>query len=1081
MTADATPLALDDLPGPRGVPLLGNIFDIDTHSPIDTFIALGREYGPIYKLTLPAGTRVMVSGPDLVDQMCDDQAWDKKVGAGLKVIQQSVAGSGLFASDTDNPLWHRAHNIMMAPFSQQAMREYLPRMLDIAGQLMDKWARLNPAEEVNVPADMTGLTLDTIALCGFDYRLNSFYRDTPHPFVQAMTRVLIEAQRRATLPPPARKLRVRANRQSEEDQEYMRAFVTGLIDDRRARGDSADNSDLLGRMLTGIDKQSGLGLPDDNIVAQCITFLVAGHETTSGLLSFAIYYLIKHPEFAERARAEVDEVLGDDAEPTYQQVRDLTYVRQVLDETLRLWPTAPLFTRAPFADTVLGGRYTIPAGTAASILIPMLHRDRTVWGEDAEEFNPDHFTDERKAALPPNAYKPFGTGMRACIGRQFALQEATLVLGMLLQRFEFVDHRDYQLETITSLTVKPKNFTIQVKPRPGRLAALRPRAAEADAAEPAAAPVSGSLAHGTPLLVLFGSNLGTAEGIANKLGGEAAARGYDVAVAPLDDHVGSLPTEGAVLVVCASYNGLPPDNAVKFVDWLKGPELAPDALAGVAFSVFGCGDTDWAATYQAVPTLIDEQLASHGAQRLRPRGAGDAHADFDGQYRSWHTDVWTDVASALGLDAEQAAATTTGPTLSITLVNRQLTNPVLMSYEAAAARVIENRELSAIGELVPGVRSTRHIEVELPDDVTYRAGDHLGVLPRNNIELIRRVIFRFGLDAGMYATVTSSGPGTFTHLPLDEPAPLLGILGSSVELQARATRADIEILARHTDDPAQRAALEGLIGDDEASQDRFREQVATPNVSVLDLLERYPACNLGFEAYLALLPPLQPRYYSISSSALVSPRTCSITVGVLRGPTPDPDRSYAGVCSTYLAAMPPNATIFTFKREPTIAFRPTADPRTPMIMVGAGTGLAPFRGFLAERAAQGAAGAELGPSLLFFGCRIPGHDDLYRDELAEFERTANVRVHTVFSEAPVDGRRYAQHEMLARADEVGDLIDAGAAIFVCGNARTLAPGVRAALTQIHASRTGCSADDAQSWLAGLRADNRFLEDIWGGR
>ena len=171
----------------------------------------------------------------------------------------------------------------------------------------------------------------------------------------------------------------------------------------------------------GVDKQSGQILPDDNIVAQCLTFLVAGHETTSGLLSFAIYFLLKNPRYARQARADVDEVLGGDVAASYQQVHRLTYVRQVLDESLRMWPTAPMFTCTPLQDTVVGGRYAFPEGTALSILVPMLHRDRSVWGSDAEEFNPDRFRPERFRALPPNAYRPFGTGLRACIGRQFAL------------------------------------------------------------------------------------------------------------------------------------------------------------------------------------------------------------------------------------------------------------------------------------------------------------------------------------------------------------------------------------------------------------------------------------------------------------------------------------------------------------------------------------------------------------------------------------------------------------------------------------------------------------------------------------
>ncbi len=578
-------VTVDELPGPHSVPVLGNLKDIDTHNPIDGLIKLAREYGPIYKLVLPAGTRVVVSGADLVEEICDDQRFDKQVGPGLRHPGGPIQ-HGLFTSDTTDPLWRRAHNILMAPFSQQAMREYMPRMLDIAGQLMSKWSRLNPDDEVNVPQDMTALTLDTIALCGFDYRFNSFYRDTPHPFVAAMVGMLLEQQKEARELPIQRRLRVQARRQLRENEDFMAGLVRSLMDHRRQQGDAAVNTDLLGRMLTGVDKQSGEKLPDENIVSQCITFLVAGHETTSGLLSFAIYYLLKNPEYAARARAEVDRVLGDDAEPTYEQVRQLTYVRQVLDESLRLWPTAPMFTRMPRQDTVVAEKYEFPQGVALSVLTPMLHRDRSVWGEDAEEFDPDHFAPERITTVPPTAYRPFGTGMRACIGRQFALQEATLVLGMLLQRFEFVDHRNYQLHTKATLTVKPDDFWIQVRPRTDRAAPRRVEhqdtaAATAQAAPDRAARPSAS-GHGTPLRVLFGSNLGTAEGIANKLGREGTDRGFDVTVGALDDQIDDLPKAGALLVVCSSYNGEPPENAVKTVERLKDPTLPADALRTVS-------------------------------------------------------------------------------------------------------------------------------------------------------------------------------------------------------------------------------------------------------------------------------------------------------------------------------------------------------------------------------------------------------------------------------------------------------------------------------------------------------------------
>src|SRR4051794_28475689 len=356
-------LSLDEIPGPRGLPVLGNARAVDADAPFESLLRLADEFGPIFRLVVPGGTRLIVTGPELMDELCDDARYDKKVTGGQAALRGAMGTSGLFTSDTQDPLWHRAHNILMAPFSMQAMRDYQPKMLDIADQLVEKWARLNPGEAVDVPADMTRLTLDTIALCGFGYRFNSFYRDTAHPFVEAMMRTLMESQARVRQLKVRTRLRIRAQRQLDEDQAFMNDLVDRLIAERRAQGEAGDTTDLLGRMLTGVDKQTGERLSDVNIRAQCTTFLIAGHETTSGLLSFAVYYLMKNPDVLERARAEVGQVVGNAAWPTFEQVTRLRYVRQILDETLRLWPTAPAFTRYPYEDTVIGGRHPIPAGT----------------------------------------------------------------------------------------------------------------------------------------------------------------------------------------------------------------------------------------------------------------------------------------------------------------------------------------------------------------------------------------------------------------------------------------------------------------------------------------------------------------------------------------------------------------------------------------------------------------------------------------------------------------------------------------------------------------------------------------------
>jgi cytochrome P450/NADPH-cytochrome P450 reductase len=469
MTEQPTHENLEPIPQPPGKFLVGNLPDIEGEVPILELMRLAREYGPIYQLTFPGGRQlVVVSDIKLVDELCDQTRFDKRVGGGLQSVR-SFVGDGLFSAHTQEPNWRKAHNILLPYFSMRAMPDYHPKMAEIAGQLMGRWQHLNPGEEVDVSTDMTRLTLDTIGLCGFDYRFNSVFRETPHPFVQAMMGALEESMERVQRLPIQDRLMFQKRREFESNVDFMYELVDHLIKDRKEQGEhAADKKDLLGFMLTGVDKQTGEQLDETNIRYQCITFLVAGHETTSGLLSFAIYFLLKHPSVLAKAYEEVDRVLGTDpaVTPTFAQVHQLQYVNQILKESLRLWPTVPGFSLYSYADeTVIGGRYLIRKEQGVMVLTPMLHREKRVWGEDAEEFKPERFSPEAEQALPANAYKPFGNGQRACIGRTFAMQEATLALGMILQRFQLIDHKHYELKIKQTLTIKPENFTIQVKKR----------------------------------------------------------------------------------------------------------------------------------------------------------------------------------------------------------------------------------------------------------------------------------------------------------------------------------------------------------------------------------------------------------------------------------------------------------------------------------------------------------------------------------------------------------------------------------------------------------------------------------------
>ena len=1076
----------DFIPQPPGKPFVGNLLDLGARTPLQDLMVLAREYGPIFQLDMLGRPLVVISNHELVNEVSDESRFDKKIWSPLKEVR-AFAGDGLFTAYTSEPNWSKAHHILLPNFSQRAMLGYHPMMLDIAEQMMLKWERLNSDDEIDVVHDMTALTLDTIGLCGFDYRFNSFYRESFHPFIDAMSASLLESQERQRRLPIENKIRKDRQRHFQTDIDFMNTLVDRIIKERRESGeDYTTKQDLLSYMLAGVDKKTGERLDDLNIRYQIITFLIAGHETTSGLLSFTLYYLLNNPDVLSRAYAEVDRVLGSDpsAKISYAQVNQLTYISQILKESLRLWPTAPMIALYPYEDTQIGGKYKIRKNQQISLLIPSLHRDRTIWGDRAEVFDPDNFTREAERGRPPNAYKPFGNGQRACIGRQFALQEAMLLIGMILQRFRLVDHTRYKLKFQETLTIKPAGFKIKIKPRTDRdRAAIAGRVAEpvsiSAAPRPTEQPPTSEASrpkHGTKLLVLYGSNLGTAEEIARQIGQAGEANGFQTTVAPLDTFARQLPTEGAVTIVTASYNGTPPDNAVEFCDWLRGHELQPDALAGVNYTVFGCGNQDWASTFQAIPRLIDDRLARYGAHRLYERGEGDASDDFDSQFQGWYDALWPTFAREFKLDLTQTEVTANLYEVEIVQSNR--ISPFVASLGAKPMTVTVNRELHTKDGPSPSDRSARHIELKLPEGVTYRAGDHLGVIAHNSEALVKRVATRFGFDSDTtYVRLRLNG-NRKSFLPTEGTISVYKLLADYVELQDVATRKQIRTLAELSECPPEKVRLLALSGDDEASRSAYKEEVLNRRKSLIDLLEENPACVLPFAVYLEMLPALRPRYYSISSSPRHDSAHCSLTVAVVEGPARSGGGTFRGVCSNYLRQANAGVALQAFVRDTGSNFRLPDDPTTPLIMVGPGTGLAPFRGFLQERAAQQAEGQTVGPSLLFFGSRGPEQDYLYQAELEAFAEAGVTTLHTAFSRVVGWPKVYVQHVMLEQRAAIWELLEAGAVVYVCGDATRMAPDVRRALALIYQKQTGADEATASAWLDGLAAANRYLVDVW---
>ena len=442
---------------PWRVPFLGDLFTFDGDAPTQSALRYAAKLGPIYQFEALGARYVVAAGAEIVADLNDERRFCKHVGPEM-VALRLLGGDGLFTAYNEEPNWRKAHELLMPAFSQSAMRRYHAVMLEAAAELTDSWDSRAGRETVDVSADTTRVTLETIGRCAAGYSFGCFRTNAMHPFVEHMVEGLTASDhlgvlRNTYLP---RFFARRAERKVRHHAAQMHGIADEIIAQRRGEG-LGHHDDLLEIML-------GSDLDAANIRYQMINFLVAGHETTSGALSFALYFLSRQPEVFARARTEIDDVWGAVERPEFEQIGKLRYVRRVLDESLRLQPTVPGYYRAAREDTLLAGNYPMRKGDWVLALTPTLHRDPR-WGPNPDEFDPDRFAADRVKARPGYLYKPFGTGERSCIGRQFALHEAVLILGMLIRRYDLIADPDYELQIQERLTLMPRDFRLGLRLR----------------------------------------------------------------------------------------------------------------------------------------------------------------------------------------------------------------------------------------------------------------------------------------------------------------------------------------------------------------------------------------------------------------------------------------------------------------------------------------------------------------------------------------------------------------------------------------------------------------------------------------
>jgi cytochrome P450/NADPH-cytochrome P450 reductase len=705
-----------------------------------------------------------------------------------QVIRTGVHDGLFTARGEEEENWGIAHRILMPAFGPLSIQGMFDDMHDVAGQLALKWARQGSQAPIMVTDDFTRLALDTLALCSMGYRFNSYYSPTLHPFIEAMGDFLTEAGtigRRLPLP----SIFYRAEDQKfNADIDILRSTAREVLEARKAATED-DRHDLLAAMLKGVDSKTGKKMTDESIMDNLITFLIAGHETTSGLLSFVFYQLLKHPDAYRKAQQEVDSVVGTGTIKV-EHLSKLPYISAILRETLRINATIPLYVVESLEDTLLAGKYAIKKGEAVVNLLAKSHIDPQVFGNDATEFKPERMLDEPFEKMNqefPDAWKPFGNGMRGCIGRPFAWQESLLVMAMLLQNFNFVLQPDYEMSYKQTLTIKPKDMYMRAILRDGltptslqqRLSGQPVSKTTMKEAKKAASTGSNGVA-GVPLTVVYGSNSGTCESLAQRVATNATTRGFSVTkIDCLDSVNGALPTDQAVVIITASYEGQPPDNAGHFVSWIEGLNKVDQSLNDVSYAVFGCGHKDWTSTFHRVPKLIDSTLADSGATRVAEIGLADVSSGrVFSDFEDWEDNVlWPALTAKYGVKTNVKAELKLG-------VKVQITTPraTTLRQDVKEAVVVATKTLTAPGY---GKPPKKHVEIRLPETAKYTSGDYLVILPINPKENVNRAMRRFHLPADAHLEISTEGP---TTLPTNTTLSANDILSSYVELSQPATK-----------------------------------------------------------------------------------------------------------------------------------------------------------------------------------------------------------------------------------------------------------------------------------------------------